>query len=128
MSTQAMEPSQFLKDFAPFRRALGNDVIFIPHFHVYSVNIAKEPSFANLCSDSEGRFCADDPDGAGDASGKDVLHEDVRQLCIHELTGASMSTRERTAEMEREFDSILQSLSPREYSEHYWHYVQMLPD
>jgi hypothetical protein len=41
--------------------------------------------FNDLCTDTTGEFCAEDPDGSGGITGKAILEEDVRQLCIHEL-------------------------------------------
>lgn len=35
---------------------------------------------------SGGRYCAPDPDGVGPKTGRDVVIEDLRQLCIHKLT------------------------------------------
>jgi len=34
---------------------------------------------------SGGRYCAPDPDGAGVLSGRDIVMEDLRQLCIQTL-------------------------------------------
>merc|ERR1711974_246475 len=61
---------------------------------------ARWPSSADyndLCSDGTARFCAEDPDGSGPVTGAMVLREDVRQLCILELTQTDALTSEHVS-------------------------------
>jgi hypothetical protein len=76
-----------------------------------------------LCSDESAKYCATDPDASGRVSGKDVLEEDVRQLCIHEETRVPR----------RRADKLLQNLPQKEqhsvlYAEKWWDYVERLPE
>lgn len=43
----------------------------------------------SLCI-SGGRYCAFDPDGNGPLMGRDVIFEDLRQLCIINQTDVTM--------------------------------------
>merc|ERR1719456_683978 len=73
--------------------------------------------YSGLCSDSSAKYCATDPDGAGPVSGKDVLEEDVRQLCIHEITKVP---RSRKRGLSTEAPVVF-------YAEKWWNYVEKLP-
>merc|ERR1719327_1686190 len=90
MSSGSRESMRFLKEFSPKRKALNEAVKFVPHFHVFSMQSATD--YNNLCTATDAKFCAEDPDGSGPITGRDVLDEDVRQLCIHEMTKASQET------------------------------------
>lgn len=83
MSSASREDAQFLKDFKENAKELGDNLHFVPHFHVFSM----PADYNDLCSDGTARYCAEDPDGSGPITGKMVLIEDVRQLCILETTG-----------------------------------------
>lgn len=72
--------------------------------------------YSGLCLNNKGEYCAEDPDAGGLITGKDVLEEDVRQLCIHELTKVP-----RTTELSVKSGQII------EYAEPYWHYIQDFP-
>merc|ERR1712232_1348838 len=98
----------FLHDFAPKRNALNHAVKFVPHYHIFSMR--KSGDYNELCTDLEGRFCAEDPDGPGPITGKDVVHEDVRQLCIHQLTKVKSSDQSSNTH-------------GVEYARPYWDYV-----
>ena len=41
---------------------------------------------------SGGRYCAPDPDMAGPRSGKDIVEEDLRQMCIFNYTRKNEKT------------------------------------
>merc|ERR1719204_713441 len=84
MSSASQESLRFLQEFAKKRRKLNEVMSFTPHYAVFGVE-SDQMTASGLCSDSNGRYCAEDPDGPGPVTGKDVLEEDVRQLCIHEL-------------------------------------------
>mmetsp|Transcript_68607 Transcript_68607/g.135717 ORF Transcript_68607/g.135717 Transcript_68607/m.135717 type:complete len:479 (-) Transcript_68607:65-1501(-) len=89
MSSASQESMTFLRQFAPRRRALNKLMNFQPHFTVFGIEDGEFATKQNLCWDSTGpdagKWCAEDPDGPGALTGKDVLQEDVRQLCIHEV-------------------------------------------
>eukprot|EP00927_Polykrikos_kofoidii_P020694 TRINITY_DN1984_c0_g1_i3.p1 TRINITY_DN1984_c0_g1~~TRINITY_DN1984_c0_g1_i3.p1 ORF type:complete len:485 (+),score=101.38 TRINITY_DN1984_c0_g1_i3:74-1528(+) len=108
MSSGSKSSLQFLKDFSPLRKRLNDVVKFTPHYHVFAMG---KTDFNDLCSDDTAAFCAEDPDGAGTVTGKMVLEEDIRQLCIHETTKVH-----RTSEH-----------GLHAYAEKFWSYVEQLP-
>eukprot|EP00746_Dinoflagellata_sp_MGD_P164439 gnl/MRDRNA2_/MRDRNA2_93065_c0_seq1.p1 gnl/MRDRNA2_/MRDRNA2_93065_c0~~gnl/MRDRNA2_/MRDRNA2_93065_c0_seq1.p1 ORF type:complete len:517 (+),score=84.73 gnl/MRDRNA2_/MRDRNA2_93065_c0_seq1:94-1551(+) len=83
MSSASRQTTGFLREFRENAKELGDNLHFVPHFHVFSM----PADYNELCSDGTGRFCAEDPDGSGPVTGAMVLREDVRQLCILETTG-----------------------------------------
>ncbi|CAE7321187.1 BP80 [Symbiodinium microadriaticum] len=115
MSSGSSESMQFIKDFAPKRKELNQVMIFNPHYAVFSMEKTNPAVYSGVCLD-EGKYCANDPDGAGDVTGKDVLLEDVRQLCIHETTKVTRASME-----------VMQGLKIVEYAEKYWDYMEKYP-
>merc|ERR1719296_131280 len=119
MSSASQQSYKLLKDFAPKRRALNQVMNFQPHYVVFGVennNAAMMSSMmSNLCLDaSSSEFCAEDTDGPGPVTGANVLHENVRQLCIHEVYKV-----EHTPEMKTEDIQFGVFYSPQ-----YWAYVE----
>lgn len=112
MTSGSMTSMRFLSEFSPKRKALNHAVSFTPHFHVFSMMSTKD--YNDLCTDVSAQFCAEDPDGPGPITGAMVLAEDVRQLCIHELT--------RVARTENPKRTIV------EYAEKFWDYVERLAE
>lgn len=115
MSSASRESQHFLQDFSAKRKLLNEKVKFVPHYHVFSMT---QPDYNDLCLDSKAELCAEDPDASGPVTGKDVLEEDVRQLCIHELTKVSREDRVQNP----------MGTHKVEYAEKYWNYVEQLPD
>merc|ERR1712087_316606 len=66
--------------------------------------------YNDLCTDTTGKYCGEDPDGAGPIKGVDVLEEDVRQLCIHEIY-KKVSNEGRV-----------------QFSTEFWDYIELLGD
>merc|ERR1712137_1249913 len=112
MSSGSMETMLFLSEFAPKRRALNHAVSFVPHYHVFSMSSTKD--YNDLCTDVHAQYCAEDPDGPGPITGAMVLAEDVRQLCIHELTKVARTENPKRAIVE--------------YAEKFWDYVERLAE
>lgn len=115
MNSAAQDSQTFLKQFTDSRKTLNEVVKFTPHYHVFSADPTLS-GFSGLCSDSTARYCSEDPDGAGPVSGKDVLEEDVRQLCIHEITKVPRS---------RQTDGATQAPIVF-FAEKWWNYVEKL--
>jgi len=110
MSSGSQESMQFLKEFSTQRKALNRVVRFRPHYSVFSM---PSPD-SKLCLDDAGQYCAEDPDAEGPVTGREVLLEDVRQLCVHDMT-----KQPRTTVME------LQAGKPLvEFAQTYWEYVE----
>lgn len=110
MSSASKESAHFLREFAPKRKLLNRVMKFHPHYAVFSLPSSDKAVYNELCLDSTGKFCAEDPDGSGKVTGKMVLEEDVRQLCIHEVTKI------------QQFPMILGTILY--YAEPYWEYVR----
>eukprot|EP00812_Abedinium_dasypus_P009397 NODE_308_length_1682_cov_751.038722.p1 GENE.NODE_308_length_1682_cov_751.038722~~NODE_308_length_1682_cov_751.038722.p1 ORF type:complete len:486 (-),score=197.53 NODE_308_length_1682_cov_751.038722:225-1574(-) len=115
MSSGSMDSMRFLSDFAPKRRALGHSVSFVPHYHIFAM--ASTRDYNDLCTDVSAQFCAEDPDGPGPVTGAMVIAEDMRQLCIHEITKVARTT-----------ETLDQGTHIVEYAEKFWHYVERIPD
>eukprot|EP00747_Dinoflagellata_sp_TGD_P030978 gnl/TRDRNA2_/TRDRNA2_134988_c0_seq1.p1 gnl/TRDRNA2_/TRDRNA2_134988_c0~~gnl/TRDRNA2_/TRDRNA2_134988_c0_seq1.p1 ORF type:complete len:493 (+),score=110.27 gnl/TRDRNA2_/TRDRNA2_134988_c0_seq1:52-1479(+) len=114
MSSASRESMRFLTDFAAKRRALNDAVKFVPHYHVFGMQESMD--YNDLCTDYTAQFCAEDPDGSGPVTGKEVLEEDVRQLCIHDLYKVAMT----------EASQVMKGRILVEYSKEYWAYVERL--
>merc|ERR1712137_702057 len=113
MSSGSMESMHFLSEFAPKRRALNHAVSFIPHYHVFSMSSTKD--YNVLCTDLHAQSCTEDPDGPGPITRAMVLAEDVRQLCIHELTKVLCT-------------DTTKDLHIVEYAEKFWNCVDRLAE
>jgi len=112
MSSASVETMKFLKSFAPKRRVLNRAMNFVPHYSVFRMENADPTTATNLCSDMSGKFCAEDPDGNGPITGKMVLEEDVRQLCIHDKYKRTMGTAEEGG------STVV------EYAAEYWDFIE----
>jgi len=117
MSSASRESLRFLKEFASKRRILNEVVNFQPHYAVFGIDGTDPKIYNDLCSDNSGQYCAEDPDGAGPITGKDVLAEDVRQLCIHTVHKVA-----RVGNTERGGPHAV------EYAAQYWDYIEKLGD
>jgi hypothetical protein len=86
-----MSPDQwvvrdFLHNFAGSAKQFGDDeTVFTPHYVLWYCAECRDNHFQTDHPDcfAGGKLCAPDPDGAGGISGRDVLYEDLRQLCIY---------------------------------------------
>jgi len=116
MSSASEQSLRFLADFAPMRRELNEALSFVPHYNVFSMASADLPT--DLCWDQSSELCAWDPDGSGEVTGRMVLEENVRQLCIHELTRRASGS---DFEIDEQGKPILV-----EYSVEFWDYIARL--
>jgi hypothetical protein len=111
MSSASAESLKFLREFTPKRRVLDKVVQFKPHYAVFGVDSKSPDVYNELCTDETGKYCAEDPDGAGPITGKMVLIEDVRQLCIHDAYKATQV-------------STQPGVPPVEYAREFWDYIE----
>lgn len=106
---------RFLSDFAYHANMLRGHLLFSPHYYVYGLKSGIEPSVVQslqLCLDGDPGLCSNPPDVSMSlASGKDVLHEDVRQLCLWNVTAKPV-------------DGIAES----KYSLEWWEYIRKYSD
>lgn len=117
MSSGSRKSQEFLRDFSERRKTLNEVVQFRPHYAVFSLPSNDPKIYNQLCTDETGRFCTEDPDGSGRVTGKDVLEEDVRQLCIHEMHKVSRTS----------LDDLKAGKGLVEYSREFWDYVEKFP-
>jgi hypothetical protein len=82
----------FLFDFsAAGSKMKVKDVDFYPHYLLWTCPSCAGSSYQidhEHCV-SGGRYCSLDPDGNGDRTGRDVMYEDLRQLCIYQQARSS---------------------------------------
>jgi len=116
MSSASRESQRFLKDFSVKRKALNEAIKFVPHYHVFGMQSATD--YNHLCTSTDAQFCAEDPDGSGPITGRDVVEEDIRQLCIHEVTKIKRIN----------LDDSSAGAAVVEYAEPFWQYVETMPD
>lgn len=81
---------KFIKDFAPYgdKLEMGNYSQFTPHYLVWSCPLAYRGN--SQCTSQcihNGRYCAPDPDDDLNKGyqGRDVMLENLRQLCLHKI-------------------------------------------
>eukprot|EP00922_Rhytidocystis_sp_ex-Travisia-forbesii_P034198 GHVS01050812.1.p1 GENE.GHVS01050812.1~~GHVS01050812.1.p1 ORF type:complete len:659 (+),score=163.48 GHVS01050812.1:262-2238(+) len=94
-NTREDEGRRFLKEFAHSAKVLGPHLHFAIHFFLFQM----PPKIAGeLCLSDEGTFCAEAPaattlssSGKGLITGRDVVEEDMRQLCLFDSTERKVS-------------------------------------
>lgn len=75
----------FFAEFAPYAKKFNRTTLnFRPHFVLWYCTdcLIKGYNESNEDCLSGGRYCAPDPDGSGALTGRDVVLEDLRQLCL----------------------------------------------
>jgi len=92
---------------------LAYNLKVVPHYHIFALQSGIS-DFDKMCTSSDGRFCADDPDGGGPVTGKEVVLESARQLCIWELTAVKDPEHPDSGERRRSWK--------------YWEYVTAYMD
>jgi len=92
---------------------LNKVVSFHPHYAIFGMDADDLRIYHDLCSDDTGAYCAEDPDGPGPITGREVLKEDVRQLCVHMLYQVHTTPSLRST-------GDLKVV----YAEKYWQYIE----
>jgi len=90
MSSGSQEAMAFLHRFRESAQVMKQALSLVPHFHIFSLpailgsaNIcAASIDGCDTCAPAPGRYCAPDPDGPGPLTGADVVNEDLRRLCL----------------------------------------------
>lgn len=101
MSSGSQEASEFLQRFKDTAETLRYHLQFQPHYHIFSLPQGSNPG--HLCMDGDTEFCAPDPDGTGPVTGEDVANEDLRQLCIWNLTARVEAGSAKSAPYSQQF-------------------------
>jgi len=82
LSSSTAQTFRFLREWRPYERGLNPDATLVPHFVHFKVPPGQmmEGDAANcMCG---GKYCSTDPDLDLPNNGRDVLYEDLRQMCI----------------------------------------------
>lgn len=124
MSSASRESMHFMQEFSKNRKALNEAIKFVPHYHVFGMQSTTD--YNNLCTDVSAQYCAEDPDGSGPITGRMVLEEDVRQLCIHELTKVVRTDLDIVALRAQTPEGGWRTADAVEYAAKYWDYVEKL--
>ena len=85
LSSGNKRSKDFLKEFALIGKQLTRqNSDFNPHYVFIKCLTCEQNSFATEHADclGGGRYCAPDPDGEGKLTGRDVVKEDLRQMCM----------------------------------------------
>ena len=85
LSTSNIHAYTFLSEFYQDYILLQDNIQFTPWYATWPISRYSSFSFddeTNPNCVSGGRYCAQDPDGTGLLTGRDVLKEDLRQICI----------------------------------------------
>ncbi|CAD8098134.1 unnamed protein product [Paramecium sonneborni] len=74
----------FLEEFFPFAKQMINQLTFNPIYIQFYCKECEKTGYkaTNQNCISGGRYCAQDPDLDGPLTGREVIMEDLRQLCI----------------------------------------------
>jgi hypothetical protein len=89
MSSEMENLRVFLHDFSELAlKFKEGEINLAPHFVMWYSTISKDANFTITHPDclSGGRYCAPDPDYDGPNSGRDIIYENLRQLCIYKGT------------------------------------------
>eukprot|EP00745_Piridium_sociabile_P041189 TRINITY_DN80_c0_g1_i1.p1 TRINITY_DN80_c0_g1~~TRINITY_DN80_c0_g1_i1.p1 ORF type:complete len:478 (+),score=35.46 TRINITY_DN80_c0_g1_i1:164-1597(+) len=107
MTPADQKSSTFLREYANHAMTLRHHLDFRPHYWIYSL----PKDYKDLCLDEKAVYCAFDPDIEGNVTGRDVVEESVRQLCLWESTTLVDHSNEVTGD----------------YSEIWWKYAEQRP-
>ncbi|CAD8181811.1 unnamed protein product [Paramecium octaurelia] len=74
----------FLDEFLPFAKQMINKITFDPIYIQFYCKECERTGYkaTNQNCISGGRYCGQDPDSNGPLTGRDVILEDLRQICI----------------------------------------------
>ena len=88
-SANEWKTRKFVEEFEQFGRKFTKNLLELhPRIALWNCYECQEANFTLDKADcvSGGRYCAPDPDGSGPLSGRHVLMEDLRQLCVFQST------------------------------------------
>jgi hypothetical protein len=79
---------EFVQEFSVIGKKLKKDFVFTPRYVMWYCPSCSLTNFNNneLNCLSGGRYCAPDPDLSGPLTGRDVLYEDLREICVFQQT------------------------------------------
>ena len=85
MTSEQAEVRQFLTEFSKIAKGLGIRARVDPHYVLWYCSECSRNNFVNEHKDcvSGGRYCAPDPDYDGPRTGREIVMEDLRQICVY---------------------------------------------
>lgn len=129
MSSSSIVANDFLKEFKPIGESLSMNLQFIPHYDIYDLDANDFNEFCYTIGNTK-RYCAEDPDMHGPITGAEVVEEDLRQICIWEVTAEQQQKGE--TEDEKKSPDVFVPDAPDVinviHSKPYWEYVTQLLD
>lgn len=86
MSAMDTESYQFIEEFSQFQEQMNASLAFTPHYPLGYCYYCMQQNWTVKNTDclSGGRYCAYDPDSEGPLSGKDVVWQTLRQICVNQ--------------------------------------------
>ena len=84
MSSEQPKIRRFLVDFAPMAKKLSFNALMNPHYVLWYCIECMDKGYVEEHKDcvSAGRYCAPDPDADGPRTGREIVIEDLRQICV----------------------------------------------
>jgi len=129
MSSSSIVANDFLKEFKPIGESLSMNLQFIPHYDIYDLDANDFNEFCYVIGNTK-RYCAEDPDMHGPITGAEVVEEDLRQICVWEITAEQQQKGE--TEEERHAPDVFVPDAPDVinvlHSKPYWEYVTKILD
>jgi hypothetical protein len=89
LSSSHLDFRSFLAGFADIGGSFSKEIaVFTPHYVLFYCYSCKTAGYTREEPDclGGGRYCAPDPDQSGPLTGRDIVLEDLRQLCVYQLT------------------------------------------
>jgi len=80
---------KFLTHLREILEEFGDSFVFTPHYVTWTCATCKLQSYTKTDNPdciSGGRYCNPDPDDSGPLTGKDIVLEDLRQMCIWRIS------------------------------------------
>lgn len=81
MTSSSNRAIDFIEDFEPFQKKLGENVVFTPHY-VFWECIGCDQRYIESDCYGGGKYCAVEPSNYA-IKGKEIVLEDLRQKCLY---------------------------------------------
>lgn len=88
MSSEQQVLRDFLTQFAPVAKNFGRNIKITPHYVLWYCVECSNAGYVEDHKDclSGGRYCAPDPDYDGPRTGREIVMEDLRQICVSKVS------------------------------------------
>lgn len=92
MSSSNNKALDFIEDFRQYETRFGDKVTMTPHYNFWACKGDCEKKFTDKHCFGGGKYCAADTNHKT-LSGKDIIMEDLREICIYQMAYKEQSTR-----------------------------------